>query len=373
MTATTTKTTKARAKAVSAVEATVVPAGPTTTEAAATEAAIVPAAEAQAISRWEAIACDIAIAEEAAATKRFDYRDSWDNKQARSYIYGLRLLKGKIERARKDAKAVHLERGKAVDENAKLLEASVQGLIEPHETAIKEIEAEEQARIDAHRAVLDRIAALVEGVETAADAAARLEELQAIDTTKLEEFSEAGANRSAEALEQLQTLHDMLAAQEAERLELEALRAEKAAREEAERIAQIQREAVEAERLRLEGETERKRQEAEQQARMERVAAAAREAQALAQVEVARRAQEEAERRAQEAAEREQARAKQQAEMGEQLRQAAARAGEARQQRRADFVAALTATLTTMDPGTAAAAIADGELHPAVQVDWSLL
>ena len=372
MTATTTKATKARAKAAPAVEATVVPAEPTTTEAAP-QAAIVPAAEAQAISRWDAIACDIAIAEEAAATKRFDYRDSWDNKQARSYIHGLRLLKGKIERARKDAKAVHLERGKAVDENAKLLEASVQGLIEPHETAIKEIEAEEQARIDAHRAVLDRIAALVEGVETAADAAARLEELQAIDTTTLEEFSEAGANRSAEALERLQTLHDTLAAQEAERIELEALRADKAAREEAERIAQIQREAVEADRLAREAETERQRLAAEEQAHKEREAIAAREAQALAQVEAARAAQEDAERRAEEAAAREEARVKEQAEIKAALREAAARAAAAQQQRRGAFVAALTATLTTMDPGTAAAAIADGELHPAVQVDWSLL
>ena len=108
------------------------------------DGAIVLAGETTAISRWEALACDIAIAEEAAATKRFDYRDDWDNKAARSYVYSLRRLKGKIERARQDAKAVHLERGKAVDENAKLLEASVQGLIEPHETAIKAIEAEER-------------------------------------------------------------------------------------------------------------------------------------------------------------------------------------------------------------------------------------
>ena len=70
------------------------------------------------------------------------------------------------------------------------------------------------------------------------------------------------------------------------------------------------------------------------------------------------------------------ARAKQEAETAEQLRQEIARATafeEALWNRRGDFVAALTATLTTMDPGTAAAAIANGELHPAVQVDWSLL
>ena len=377
MTATTTKarakTAKAATAAPPAVTAEVLPAeAPAATEATTTpQAAIVPAAEAQAISRWEAIACDIAIAEEAAATKRFNYRDGWDNKQARSYIHGLRLLKGKIERARKDAKAVHLERGKAVDENAKLLEASVQGLIEPHETAIKEIEAEEQARIDAHRAVLDRIAALAEGVEFAVEASARIVELLAIDPTTLEEFSEAGANRCAEALERLQTLRDTLAAQEAERIELEALRAEKAAREEADRIAQLQREAVEADRLAREAETERQRVAAEEQAHKEREAIAAREAQALAQVEAARLAQEEAERRAEEAAAREEARVKQQAERWAALWEAAVRAEAAQQHGRDAFVAALTATLTTMDPGAAARAIAEGTLHPAVRVEWS--
>jgi hypothetical protein len=377
MTATTTKakakTAKATTAAPTATTAEVLPAeAPAATEAtAAPQAAIVPAAEAQAISRWEAIACDIAIAEGKAPGKVFDYDDQWDNKQARSWVYELRQLKGKIERARKDAKAVHLERGKAVDESAKLLEAAVQGLIEPHETAIKAIEAKEEARIKAHRAVLDRIAALTEGVETVSDAYDRIKELDMIDPTTLEEFSEAGANRWAEALERLQTLHDTLAAQEAERIELEALRAEKAAREEADRIAQLQREAVEADRLAREAETERQRLAAEEQARTEREAIAAREAQALAQVEAARLAQEEAERRAEEAAAREAARVKQQAEMEAELREAAARAEEAKQQRRDAFVAALTATLTTMDPGTAARAIAEGTLHPAVQVDWS--
>jgi hypothetical protein len=373
MTATTTK-----AKAKTAKATTAAPTA-TTAEVLPTEAtaapqfgvAIVPAAEAQAISRWEAIACDIAIAEGEAPGKVFDYDDKWDNKQARSWVYELRQLKGKIERARKDAKAVHLQRGKAVDETAKTLEAAVQGLIEPHETAIKAIEAREEARIEAHRAVLDRIAALTEGVETALDASARLAELATIDPTTLEEFSEAGANRCAEALERLQTLHDTLAAQEAERMELEALRAEKAAREEADRIERIRQEAVEADRLAREAETERQRLAAEEQAHKEREAIAAREAQALAQVEAARLAQEEAERRAEEAAAREEARVKQQAEMEAQLREAAAKAEEAKQQRRDAFVAALTATLTTMDPGTAARAIANEALHPAVRVDWS--
>ncbi|GDX73349.1 hypothetical protein LBMAG40_00060 [Cyanobium sp.] len=384
MTATTTKTRAKTAKAATAappaVTAEVLPAeAPAATEATTTpQAAIVPAAEAQAISRWEAIACDIAIAEGKAPGKVFDYDDQWDNKQARSWVYELRQLKGKIERARKDAKAVHLERGKAVDESAKLLEAAVQGLIEPHETAIKAIEAKEEARIEAHRAVLDRIAALTEGVETALDASARLAELGTIDPTTLEEFSEAGANRCAEALERLQILHDTLAAQEAERMELEALRAEKAAREEADRIAQLQREAVEADRLAREAETERQRLAAEEQARTEREAIAAREAQALAQVEAARLAQEEAERRLAEELAARQREAEQQEREAKDLAAQVEAAIEiekelyaATVQRRDGLVAALTEVLITMDPGTAARAIADGTLHPAVQVDWS--
>jgi hypothetical protein len=344
----------------------------------APDGAIVPAGETTAISRWEAIACDIAIASETAATKVFDYRDKVGNKLARSWIRQLQVLNGAIEVCRVDAKAVHLERGRNVDETARTLKAAVAGMIEPHQAAIKAIEAEEQARIDAHRAVLDRIAALADAAPAEGEAGiihvdARLAELAAIDTSALQEFAQAGLNRQAEAIEQLGLLRDKLVAQEAQRIELEALRAQAAAREDADRIARLQQEAVESDRLAREAETERQRLAAEEQARKEREAIAVREAQALAQVEAARLAQEEAERRAKEAVAREEARFKQQAEMEAALREAAARAAAAQQQCRDAFVAALTATLTTMGPADAARAIADGTLHPAVKVDWSLV
>jgi len=340
----------------------------------APDGAIVPAGETTAISRWEALAFRIAEAEEKAPSKRFDYRDKWENKAARSWVNELRGIKGSIERCRKEAKAVHLERGKAVDDSAKLLESAVQGLIEPHETAIKAIEAEEQARIDAHRAVLDRIAVLAdaagaEGGDGIVDVDARLAELAAIDTSTLEEFAQAGLNRQAEAIEQLGLLRDKLEAQESQRIELEALRAQAAAREDADRIAR----AVEGDRLAREQEAERQRLEVQEQARKEREAAAVREAQALAQVEVARRAQEEAERRAQEAAEREQVRLNLEAEAAEQLRQAAAKAEDAKQQRRDGLEQALIDLLITMGPADAARAIADETLHSAVKVDWTLV
>jgi colicin import membrane protein len=381
-------TTKASAKAKAAVTAELplaVAAEAVPQEAGATTApgaAIVSTGETTAISRWEALAFRIAEAEDKAPTKQFNYRDEWDNKAARSWVHELRGIKGSIERCRKEAKAVHLERGRAVDDSAKLLEAAVQGLIEPHETAIKAIEAEEQARIDAHRAVLDRIAALAdaapaEGEAGIIDVDARLAELAAIDTSVLEEFAQAGLNRQAEAIEQLGLLRDKLEAQEAQRIELEALRAQAAAREDADRIARLQQEAVEADRLVREAEAVARVAEAEERARKEREAAAAREAQALAQMEAARQAQAQAEARAKEAAEREEARVKQEAEAAELLQQQAilkATAFEkARQQRRDGFKQALIDLLINMDPAAAACAITDGTLHPAVKVDWTLV
>jgi len=310
-------------------------------------------AETSALTRWDALAADIAYASEQAEGKEFDYRDKWDNKQARSWVAQLRKIKGKIERARKDAKAVHLDRGKAVDEAAKLLESSVQGLIEPHERELKALEAEEQARIDGHKAVLRRIAVLAEGAATAIEARAMLAELTAIDTTTLEEFAAVGANFQLEATEQLQSLIDLLQIQESERAELERLRAEQAQREAAERQEAIRQQAIAQERQRA----------AE--------AAEAREAQALANVAAAQQAQQIAEQRAAEAERR--AEASRQADAARQSDAVAAahRAQEAREKRAADLERSILAALQKLTREQVAAAIVAGTLHQAVSVDWT--
>jgi TolA-binding protein len=92
--------------------------------------------------------------------------------------------------------------------------------------------------------VLVYIEGLAANVTTSAEALQRLEALQRVDTTTLEEFATAGANRVAEQSERLQELHAQLLQQKADAAELEALRQEKARRE--------AEEAAEA--LRLEGE-----------------------------------------------------------------------------------------------------------------------
>jgi hypothetical protein len=342
--------------------------------------AIVPAdAEVTALSRWDALAADIAIASQNAEGRTFDYDDKWGNKEARSHVAGLRRLKGRIERARKDAKAVHLERGRAVDATAKTLEEAVQGLIEPHELALQRIEAVEEARIACHRAVLDRIAALgdLSTIATATEAEARLAELATIDSFELEEFATAGANRLADAIDAMEAHIQALRQREAEQAELEALRAEKAAREEQERQEVIRQQAIADERAR-----------AEQERIAAEAAAARREADAAAAAEATRQAQEAAERRAAEAerqlaeaqareAARLQAEAEAQAEAARQAE--AAQLAEQQQQaliaaERNHLMAAfrdqLAWSVAEMSATDVIDALIDGTLHPAITISW---
>jgi hypothetical protein len=219
----------------------------TTTPATEKAGALAPPVDelqATALTEWEGLTHRIAAAKQESATKVFDYSNKHDLVAARSWVASLRRIKGSIERARKNAKAIHLERGRMVDGTAKALEKSVAGLIEPHQDAINRIEAIEQARVDAHISVLDYIEGVTAGVTTSIQALERIEALEALDTSALEEFATAAANRAVEQIERLQVLYDQLLKQESDAAKLEALRQEKARRE--------AEEAAEA--LRLEGE-----------------------------------------------------------------------------------------------------------------------
>jgi chemosensory pili system protein ChpA (sensor histidine kinase/response regulator) len=358
---------------------------------ASASSAIVPAdAEVTALSRWDALAVDIAIASQNAEGRTFDYDDKWGNKEARSHVAGLRRLKGRIERARKDAKAVHLERGRAVDATAKTLEEAVQGLIEPHELALLRIAAVEEARIACHRAVLDRIAALgdLSTIATAAEAEARLAELATIDSFELEEFATAGANRLADAIDGMEAHIQALRQREAEQAELEALRAEKAAREEQERQEAIRQQAIADERARAEQERIAEQQRIEQERIAAEAAAARREADAAAAAEATRQAQEAAERRAAEAerqlaeaqareaarlqaeaeAQAEAARQAEAAQLAEQQQQALIAAD--REARVGAFRDQLAWSVAGMSATDVIDALIDGTLHPAITISW---
>jgi hypothetical protein len=309
--------------------------------------------EVKALAAWEGLKHQIEEAKKESKDKTFNYNNVEDLKAARSWLYRLRGLNGQIEGARKDAKEFYLEGGRTVDSTAKGLKRSVAALIQPHKDAIEEIEAREAKRVADHRSVLAYIESVTAGVTTSAEALARLEALQEVDTTTLEEFATAAANRQAEALEQLQALRDTLQRQEAERAELEALRREKEDREAADR----------AEQLRLEGE-QRERDRAEQQRQRDADDAQKREARALADAE-------DAKRRANEAEERERQAAAARAAELERQQEAEQAAAEARATRQAELIESLIAAMRGKKAAEVAAAMVAGSFHPAVVIDWS--
>jgi hypothetical protein len=240
--------------------------------------------EVKALASWEGLKHQIEEAKQESKGKTFDYNNLEELKAARSWLHKLRGLNGQIEDAREDAKKFYLEGGRKVDRTAKDLKSSVAALIQPHKDAIEEIEAREAKRVADHRSVLTYIEGLTAGITTSAEALARLEALEEVDTSTLEEFATAGANRAAEQSERLQQLYAQLLRAEADAAELEALRQEKARRE--------AEEAAEA--LRLEGERRAAARLAAQQEEA-RLAAEQEEARLAAEQEEARLAAEQQE------------------------------------------------------------------------------
>lgn len=80
----------------------------------------------------------------------FDYRDPKGNKEARSHVFQLRKVKGKIADVHKQAKADALEVCRLLDGHKNKLIGKVEDMIAVHEEPIKQIEREE-AEAEAER------------------------------------------------------------------------------------------------------------------------------------------------------------------------------------------------------------------------------
>lgn len=302
------------------------------------------------ITQYEALQNDIKIAQQEAQSVAFRYEDPRGNREARSYIYKLRQLRSTIDKARKEAKAYALDYGKRVDAMAKELEQQLTALIEPHETEIKRIEEAEARRVAGHRAEIDRIIAMREPRPGGESIYYRqcYDNVKAIDTSGMEEFkAEADAEKLA-SLEALEGLFVAASQAEAEAAELARLRAEAAAREQAEREERIRQEAASAERQRA----------AQREQEQARAVAAAQEAERQAHAR---------------ALAAEQQAAEQQAAQAERKRAAAAaaeRAAAAQQERRGQLIEAIATAMTGMTRLQIAEAIVAGDLHPSIQIDW---
>lgn len=307
------------------------------------------------ISQYEALVSDVEIAKQQ-AVESFNYEDSKGDKAARSYIAGLRKIRARIEAARKEAKAYALEYGRAVDGQAKELEAQILGLIEPHQQALDTITQREKDRVAAHEEKLQRIFATVESAMADDQPAAAILEaitwLQVCPTGDMEEFEPQANSKIDTGLQILWALHTAAV----EREKREALEA-----------AEAQRLAAEQE-ARQKAEEEARQAEAVEMGRQEAAAAAAR---AVAEAEA--RAKESEDRAALAEAERVRQQEEMEAAIKEQARELEEReqqAREAKEAMREELVNQLSIRMTGLNRKEAATLIVDGTLHPAITIDW---
>jgi chemosensory pili system protein ChpA (sensor histidine kinase/response regulator) len=308
------------------------------------------------ITQYEALTSDIEIAKQQ-AVESFDYEDPKGDKAARSYIAGLRKIRSRIESARKEAKSYALEYGRAVDAQAKAIEAEILGLIEPHQQALDGIAQREKARVAGHEQRLQSIIDLVREASAEGTSSTMLNSaltwLEQFEFVGMEEFQEAAEAEIANGLRLLEALH--MAAAERERREfLEAAEAQRLAEEEQARqkaeAEARQAEAVERARQEAAAEAARSVAEAERRAKESEVRAAAAE-QLRQQQEAAR--QQDDKRRAQ-----------LQQEAEEFARRAAAN-------RRNEMAAELSEALARKTCVQVVEALLDGTLHRAVSIDWA--
>lgn len=263
--------------------------------------------EESAVAEYRPFYAQLAELEQKNASLVFDYESPKGNKEARSHVNTLRLTKGALERTRKAAKEESLRIGRAIDAEAKEINARIEAMITVHQEAIDAIEQREKQRV---ADLVERLANLRDsggGVNDAADIAALITALEPVVIgDDWQEFKTQALEAKDSVLRDLRQRHAERVEQEAKEAELARLRAEAAERERVEREAAIARVAV-----------ERAQAEAARRAEEERAAAA----RAIAEAEARAKAEREASQRrelelklAAEAAERRRVEAEQRAE-----------------------------------------------------------
>lgn len=228
------------------------------------------------------------------ADARIDLSSDKGRKSIASRAYSIAKLKTSIDGAGKalnDDKRKEIEKVDAVRRNVRdTLDALRDRIRKP----LDDWEAQEQARIDSHKATIQRLTDLghVSLEASAADIEAQLSEVRAIDVSagEMQEFAELAAGKKEATVGYLTNALERVRREEAERAELERLRADAAAREAKEAADREAREKAERE-----AEEARQRQLAEEQRKREIA-----EAEARAAERAKREAEEKAERERQE-------------------------------------------------------------------------
>lgn len=170
----------------------------------------------------------------------FDYNTPKGNAEARSHVHSIRLVKGRLGRAKKEAKADALEYGRMLDREEARIEAELEALIEVHAKPLKDLEEKEAQRKLNHETTLVTLQDLVR-IPHGAPSSQIEEALQkARDFTiddRLDEFQERATNIKAATTDALEQMLVTAKQREAEQAELARHREAEANRQ---RIAGIE-------------------------------------------------------------------------------------------------------------------------------------
>lgn len=216
-------------------------------------------------------------------------------KEIASRAHRVTKIKTAIDAAGKERNEEARRQINVVDEVRRKVRDQLDAMRDRIRKPLDDWEAQEQARVDSCRAIIDRLthAAVVTIDDTSKTITARLAEVRSVEITESdfqEWYASARSKRDA-AVQALDSALVRIAREEQERAELERLRAEAAERE------RLERERAEAERKAKE---EAERRAAAEAAEKERIARAAQEAEARARAEAegkARKEREDAERK----------------------------------------------------------------------------
>ena len=241
----------------------------------------------------------------------FDYEDPKGNKEARSHVYKLRQSRAAVDRARKDEKAASLEYGRKVDAEAKEIMDEIDAMIAVHAAPLEEVEQRERAHVVHIKAQIRHIEDCGNGViggepQPFPILFRELEEKIVVDDSFGEFELEARKSKDM-ALARLKNAFAQHQEREAERAELERLRAEVAERERAAEKERAERDRMEAQARKAEADALAAKEAEERRAR-EKEEAHQRE------IGLERKAAEAAERRVAEAVEQERLRVQREAE-----------------------------------------------------------
>ncbi|NKI68907.1 hypothetical protein GN109_05695 [Collimonas pratensis] len=200
-----------------------------------------------AVAAYAPLYAELAKLEEDNQKLTFNYESKKGNAEARNHVYKLRKSKGLLERTRVAEKTESLRIGRAIDSEAKEIEARIEAMIAVHQVKIDEIERREQDRILSIQARIGAIEAAVPMLETigSEDLVTGIAELELVPVDdSFEEFLPVAARAKDARLVRLREQLIVVRDREAAAAELERLRAEAAERAQKDRDAAIAAEAV---------------------------------------------------------------------------------------------------------------------------------